>query len=188
MKAPQSKASGDEEYMNATPNNPPGSARKPSADILNSVAADLFYLYARTKQARWRVRGPSSFALHKLLDEFATTLQDYVDAAAEHIDASGGDVETTLGEPLRPARLEQSEDFVLQSGECDWIAELADAHTAVVERVRAALKWLTAEKDIGTAVLLTDLLRDLDKQRWILEAQVGWRHSDIYHREPAFTH
>jgi len=174
--------------MNAIRNNPPTFAREISVKLLNSAAADLFYLYARTRQTRWKVRGPFSFSLHKLLDAFAARFQEYIDAATEHITALGGYVEGTLGETVRQSCLEQTEDFVLQRGERDWLAELANAHAACRERMRAALKRVTAEKDFGTAELLTGLLRDLDRQQWILEAQMGWRNSGDWHQQPALTH
>jgi len=177
--------------MNATRNTLPAAAREISTELLNSAVADLFDLYARTKQAHWNVRGHSFFALHRLLDEFATTLQEYIDAAAERVTALGGYVEGTLRETVKHSRLHQTEEPESKSGERDWIRELADVHAECSDHVRAAVQRVTSARDFGTADLLTDLLRELDKQLWILEAHLSrsaLREQSSREHEQTFTH
>ena len=156
--------------MNATRNTLPASARKKAVQLLNNTVADLFDLYARTKQAHWNLRGQSFFALHKLLDEFAATVQEHIDAAAERATALGGIVEGTLRDTVKRSRLKKKEEPASKSGQRDWIRELADVHAACGDHIHSAIKKITDEDDFGTADLLTDVLRDLDKQLWILEA------------------
>lgn len=158
--------------MNATRNTLPTSARKKAVQLLNSTVADLFDLYARTKQAHWNLRGQSFFALHKLLDEFAATVQEHIDAAAERATALGGIVEGTLRDTVKHSRLKRKEEPVSKSGQRDWIRELADVHAACGDHIRSTIKKVSDEDDFATADLLTDALRDLDKQLWILEAHV----------------
>ena len=55
----------------------------------------------------------------------------------------------------------------------DWIHALADVHAEAGERVRKAIKKLTNAEDFGTADLLTDVLRTLDLQLWLLEAHIN---------------
>ena len=141
--------------------------------LLNNTVADLFDLYARTKQAHWNLRGQSFFALHKLLDEFAGITQEHIDSAAERATALGGIVEGTLRDTVKHSRLKRKEEPASKSGQRDWIRELADVHAACGNHVRSAIKKLTDEDDFGTADLLTDVVRDLDKQLWILEAHLN---------------
>ena len=158
--------------MNATRNTLPISARKKAVEALNATVADLFDLYARIKQAHWNLRGPSFIGLHKLLDEFAATVEEHVDVAAERAKALGGVVEGTLRESVKNSRLKRKEEPASRSGQRDWIRELADVHAASGDHVRSAIKLVTDADDFGTADLLTDVLRDLDKQLWILEAHL----------------
>jgi len=158
--------------MNATRNSLPTATRKDAVRILNSTVADLFDLYARIKQAHWNLRGQSFFALHRLLDEFAATTQEHIDSAAERATALGGIVEGTLRDTVKHSRLKKKEEPVSKSGQRDWIRELADVHAACSENVRSGIEKLTDEDDFGTADLLTDVVRDLDKQLWILEAHL----------------
>lgn len=159
--------------MNATRNTLPAATRKKAVQLLNSTVADLFDLYARIKQAHWNLRGQSFFALHKVLDEFAATTQEHIDVAAERATALGGIVEGTLRDSVKHSRLKKKEEPASKSGQRDWILELADVHAASGDHVRSAIKRLSDEEDFGTADLLTDILRDLDKQLWILEAHLG---------------
>ena len=161
------------EVMNATRNTLPAAVRKTAVQVLNGTVANLFDLYARTKQAHWNVRGQSFFALHKLLDEFAAAIEEHVDAAAERATALGGIVEGTLRDAVRHSRLKKKEEPSSKSGQRDWIRELADVPAACGQQVRAAIKKLTDAEDFGTADLLTDVLRSLDKQLWILEAHLN---------------
>jgi len=172
--------------MNATRNTLPAAAREISIKLLNSAVADLFDLYARTKQAHWNVRGHSFFALHKLLDEFAATLQEYVDTAAERVTALGGYVEGTLRETVKHSRLKETEEPTSRFGERDWIRELANVHAECGDPIRAAVQRVTAAEDFGTADLLTDLLRDLDKKLWILEAHLS--RTDLCEHQQSFAH
>jgi DNA-binding ferritin-like protein len=48
------------------------------------------------------------------------------------------------------------------------VGDLFDLYARI--NVRSAIKKLTEEDDFRTAGLLTDVVRDLDKQLWILEA------------------
>jgi starvation-inducible DNA-binding protein len=158
--------------MNATRNTLSQATRKKAVQVLNNTVADLFDLYARIKQAHWNLRGQSFFALHKLLDEFAATTQKHIDLAAERATALGGIVEGTLRDTVKHSRLKKKEEPASKSGQRDWIHELAGVHAACGEHVRSAIKKVTDEEDFGTADLLTDVLRDLDKQLWILEAHL----------------
>jgi starvation-inducible DNA-binding protein len=159
--------------MNKTRNTLPSPVRKDAISVLNDTVADLFDLFARIKQAHWNVRGTTFIGLHKLLDEFAGRTLNHIDLAAERATALGGIVEGTLRESVKHSHLKKKEEPASVSGMSDWIRELADVHAAAGERVRAAIKKLTDAGDFGTADLLTDILRALDLQLWLLEAHIN---------------
>lgn len=158
--------------MKPTRNPLPLKTRELAVDSLNTTVAELLDLFARIKQAHWNLRGLSFIGLHKLLDEFASTILGHIDEAAERATALGGVVEGTLREAVKQSGLNKKEEPSSVSGQKDWIKELADRHADCSEHVRGFIKKITDEDDFGTADLLTGVLRDLDKQLWLLEAHV----------------
>jgi starvation-inducible DNA-binding protein len=164
--------------MNKTRNTLPPAIRREAIIILNNTVAELFDLFARIKQAHWNVRGTTFIGLHKLLDEFAGRILSHLDDAAERATALGGIVEGTLRETTRHSRLKKREQPASISGIRDWINELADVHATSAEHVRQAIKKLSETEDFGTADLLTDILRTLDLQLWLLEAHINRQDSE----------
>lgn len=159
--------------MNKTRNTLSPRVRTEAIATLNDTVADLFDLFARIKQAHWNVRGTAFIGLHKLLDEFADTIMEHIDTAAERATALGGIVEGSLRESAKHSRLKKTEEPPSISGMSDWINELADVHATVGDGVRKAIKKISDAEDFGTADLLTGVLRDLDKQLWLLEAHIN---------------
>jgi len=159
--------------MNQTRNTLSPFVRKESIAALNNTVAELFDLFARIKQAHWNVRGTTFIGLHKLLDEFAVRTLNHIDLAAERATALGGVVEGTLRESARRSHLKKKEEPASVSGMRDWINELADVHASSGEHVLKAIKRMTDAGDFGTADLLTDVVRTLDLQLWLLEAHLG---------------
>lgn len=159
--------------MNKTRNTLPSPVRQEAVDVLNSIVADLFDLFARIKQAHWNVRGTTFIGLHKLLDEFAEKTLKHIDLAAERATALGGIVEGTLRDSVKHSHLKKKEEPASISGMSDWIHDLADVHAEAGGRVRKGVKKLTDAGDFGTADLLTDVLRVLDLHLWLLEAHIN---------------
>lgn len=159
--------------MNKTRNTLPAPVRKEAIALLNETVADLFDLFARIKQAHWNVRGTTFIGLHKLLDEFAERTLNHIDIAAERATALGGVVAGTLRESAKHSQLKEKEAPDSVSGMSDWIHSLADVHADAGDKVRKAIKKLTTAEDFGTADLLTDILRTLDLQLWLLEAHIN---------------
>jgi len=161
--------------MNKICNTLPPPVRREAIVVLNGTVADLFDLFARIKQAHWNVRGTTFTGLHKLLDGFAARTLNHIDIAGERATASGGIVEGTLRESVKHSRLKKKEEPSSTSGMSDWIHVLADVHTAAGECVRAAVKKLTAAGDFGSADLLMDVLRTLERdlQLWLLEVHIN---------------
>jgi starvation-inducible DNA-binding protein len=159
--------------MNKTRNTLPAPVRKEAIAVLNNTVADLFDLFARIKQAHWNVRGTTFIGLHKLLDEFADRTLKHIDLAAERATALGGVVEGSLRESAKHSHLKKKEEPESISGMSDWIHTLADVHAEAGGQVRKGIKKLTDAEDFGTADLLTDILRALDLQLWLLEAHIN---------------
>ncbi len=58
--------------------------------ILNQHLADSFDLMSQVKQAHWNVKGSDFWQLHKLFDEIAEEVGEWVDELAERVTSLGG--------------------------------------------------------------------------------------------------
>lgn len=159
--------------MNATRNTLPLATRKKAVHLLNNTVAEMLDLFARIKQAHWNLRGLSFIGLHKLLDELAATTLHDIDEVAERATALGGVVEGTLRDAVKQSRLKKREEPQSRSGQTDWLRELADAHALTAEHIRKGIKQMNDAEDFGTADLLTDVLRTVEKHLWLLEAHLS---------------
>ncbi|MES2308523.1 MAG: DNA starvation/stationary phase protection protein Dps [Verrucomicrobiota bacterium] len=159
---------------NKSTRNPLSSAdRQEAVTLLNQNIAELFDLFTRVKQAHWNLQGISFISLHKIFDEFAETILNDLDETAERAGALGGFVEGTLQDAAKSSRLKKKNEPTLDSVQRDWLEELADLHATCAAHTRKAIKKLTKMEDFGTADLLTQSLRHLEKQLWILESHLN---------------
>lgn len=151
-----------------TKNNLPAAARKEVAAILNQGLADMGDLYSQTKQAHWNVRGASFYALHKLFDDLAASVESHIDDTAERITALGALAKGTVRMAAAASALPEFPDE--QPRELSYVDALVERYAAVAASVRKAIDATAALGDADTADLLTGLSRDLDKALWMLEA------------------
>src|SRR5256885_15711670 len=80
-------------------------ATKDLAGALNTLLADLFALYLKTKNFHWHVSGPHFRDYHLLLDEQADQIFAITDPVAERVRKLGGATLRSIGESARLQRL-----------------------------------------------------------------------------------
>jgi starvation-inducible DNA-binding protein len=137
--------------------------------ILNTVLADEYVLYTKTRNYHWNVVGPQFHDLHKFFDEQYDELAEIVDDVAERARSVGGPALGTLAEFLQQTRLkEQPEQY---PGAREMIANLLADHEAIIRTLRVDLETC-ADKyhDIGTNDFLTGLMEKHEKMAWMLRA------------------
>jgi len=156
--------------MNATRNDLPQATREQMVALLNRHLADLTDLYTQTKHAHWNVRGAQFAALHKLYDELAEALEDYIDEVAERAVQLGGEARGTVRMAAAASRLPEYPDGHYEG--LASVAALADRYAAAAKHVRADVDVATQAGDHDTADLLIEVSRGLDKWLWFLEAHL----------------
>ena len=142
--------------------------RQQVIEILNTQLADTFDMVSIIKQAHWNIKGPQFIALHKLFDELAEGLMDYVDMLAERITALGGIAQGTVRMASEASRLDPyPQDLV---NDIETVGFLADQMASLAASTRAAANQAEELRDMGTNDLFIEIVRDLDKWLWFLEA------------------
>lgn len=145
-------------------------ARGSITGLLNQQLADLLDLHSQLKNAHWNVRGPQFFSLHQLFDEAAGIVASPLDDLAERVTALGGRAEGAVSQAARASRLS---DCGPTAQGLDLVRDLADRVALCANAARADIERTAALGDPGTADLLTQLSRSLDKVLWFLEAHAG---------------
>jgi starvation-inducible DNA-binding protein len=127
-------------------------------------------LVSQAKQAHWNIKGPDFISLHKLFDEIAENSEKYVDVIAERIVQLGGIAEGTL--IVAAKRTELPEYSLKISAGQDHVNALAHTLAKYGECVRKSIGLASEINDPSTTDLMTEILREVDKYLWFVEAHL----------------
>ena len=144
--------------------------RQQMIEILNAQLADTFDMFSLVKQAHWNIKGPQFIALHKLFDELADGLLGYVDMLAERVTALGGIAMGTARMATASSRLDAYPPDLLQ--DMATVQFLADQMARLAATARSAANQAEELGDMATNYLFIEVVRDLDKWLWFLEAHL----------------
>lgn len=144
--------------------------RKAVIDILNTLLADEFVLYTKTRNYHWNVVGPAFSQLHKFFEAQYEELDEVIDEVAERARSLGGRAAGSLAEFARLSRLKEASG---ESAASAMIADLLSDHEAVVRNVRKVLDAVGGQYgDAGTNDFLTGLVEQHEKMAWMLRAHL----------------
>jgi starvation-inducible DNA-binding protein len=137
--------------------------------ILNTLLADEFLLYTKTRNYHWNVTGPQFNDLHKFFEALYEALDDIVDEVAERTRALDGRAFGTLEEFRAKARLGEKPGAAPAAREM--LANLLADHEALIRTLREDIGTVTDRyQDLGTADFLTGLMEKHEKTAWMLRA------------------
>jgi starvation-inducible DNA-binding protein len=143
----------------------PNSVREISA-ALNTLLADMFALYVKTKNFHWHVSGPHFRDYHLLLDEQAAQIFATADDIAERVRKIGGTTLRSIGQIGRLQRvLDNDADFVTP---LDMLAELRDDNKQLAANLRETHDLCDDHRDVATASLLETWIDEAERRTWFL--------------------
>lgn len=116
-----------------------------------------------TREAHWNVKGPAFYSLHEMFGAQYTTLDGFIDEIAERVRQLGYYVS---GSPLMGA----SE---ITSNADELLTELSIKHEKTVTLLRKAIQEAQNRQDEGTADLLTGIMEQHDKMKWMINASIS---------------
>ncbi|GGZ41172.1 Dps family protein [Streptomyces poonensis] len=146
----------------------PEPARGKTGEALQDTLVDLLGISLVGKQAHWNIVGPRFRSIHLQLDEVVDTARAYSDTVAERAAAIG------VPPDGRPETI--ASRFSLPSTKDGWLRD-TDVVSLLVETLEAAIGRLreriavTEESDPVTQDLLISITADLEKQRWMFQAE-----------------
>lgn len=139
------------------------------AELLNVYLSDLFVLYVKTLNFHWNVEDPRFFSLHKALDDQYKQLEEYIDLVAERIRKLGRKVPASIKFFLESSELTESGPDL--SGN-QMLAEIAESHEKLIIKARSVINKSAEVNDLGTADMVTAILRYHEKVAWMVRAEL----------------
>lgn len=146
----------------------PEPARGKTGETLQDTLVDLLGISLVGKQAHWNIVGPRFRSIHLQLDEVVDAARAYSDTVAERAAAIG------VAPDGRPETI--ASRFALPGTKDGWLRD-TEVVSLMVETLESAIKRLreriavTEETDPVTQDLLIAITADLEKQRWMFQAE-----------------
>lgn len=138
---------------------------------LNVQLATSAQAQAVLKFAHWNVKGEGFLPNHKLIDEIFDYMVDVTDKLAERITALGGVAEGLPAQIAEHSQLPPYEASASDDGTAH-ISAVADTVAEVANHLREGIDLTGEWKDLVTQNILCDLVTQLDKYLYFLEAHL----------------
>jgi starvation-inducible DNA-binding protein len=133
---------------------------------LNTLLADMFALYLKTKNFHWHVSGPHFRDYHLLLDAQADQVFATIDAIAERVRKLGAKTLRSVGQVSQLQRI--ADNNADEVGAADMLRELLEDNGAVAHHLKAAHRLCERDDDIASASLIENWLDEAEQRIWFL--------------------
>jgi starvation-inducible DNA-binding protein len=133
---------------------------------LNTVLADSFALYLKTKNFHWHVSGPHFRSHHLMFDDQATQILDVTDAIAERVRKAGHATLRSIGDVARHQTIRDNDASRVHAG--DMLAELREDNLALVAALRQVKVLADAAQDNATSGSIDGWIDQAEQRAWFL--------------------
>ena len=142
------------------------------ATILNTLLADEYVLYTKTRNAHWNIIGTNFFELHKFFESQYELLAESIDEIAERVRKLGHFALGSLKDFLGVTHMdEENHDF---SNSRQIIQTLLNDHETIIRIIRSDIAPISDKyKDLGTADFVTGLMEQHEKMAWMLRSHIS---------------
>lgn len=146
--------------------------RKEIADLLNTLLADEYVLFTKTRKAHWNIQGQNFMELHKFFEGQYEVLDEIIDEVAERVRALG---QLSIGSLKEFAKvtnlLEDDRDL---SSQKHTIETLTHDHEIIIRTIRTSIVPVSEKcTDLGTTDFVTGVMEQHEKMAWMLRAYIS---------------
>jgi starvation-inducible DNA-binding protein len=149
-----------------TPNDLPPDATDKMSAALNTLVADAFALYVKTKNFHWHVSGRHFRDYHLLLDEQSEAIFATTDQLAERVRKLGGTTLRSIGQISKLQTIKDNDEEYVPPREM--MRELMEDNKHMAAAMRKAHKLADENEDSGTAGLLETFIDETERRTWFL--------------------
>jgi starvation-inducible DNA-binding protein len=144
---------------------PEGAVDKISA-ALNTLLADAFALYVKTKNFHWHVSGRHFHDYHLMLDAQSDAIFATTDQLAERVRKIGGSTLRSIGQIAKFQTIKDNNEEYVPPREM--LRELMQDNKHMAAAMRKAHKIADDNEDSGTAGLLETFIDETERRTWFL--------------------
>ena len=144
---------------------PPAASDKISA-ALNTLLADTFALYLKTKNFHWHTSGRHFRDYHLMLDEQSDAIFATTDQLAERVRKIGGTTLRSIGQISKLQTIQDNNENYVPPREM--LRELMEDNKHMAAAMRKAHKLCDEHEDSGTAGLLETFIDETERRTWFL--------------------
>lgn len=142
--------------------------REKNHKVLQPILTDLIAFGLNIKQLHWNVVGPHFRPIHLHLDEIYDVVQEAIDTVAERLSATGHSPTGTVKGVAKDTELDDVPEGFTRDQE---VLLLASERTReLVGLIRSRMATIE-DSDTVTADLLHQIVDQLEKHHWMLQAQ-----------------
>jgi starvation-inducible DNA-binding protein len=149
-----------------TPTDLPQDAVDKVSAALNTLLADAFALYLKTKNFHWHVSGRHFRDYHLLLDEQSEQIFASTDELAERVRKIGGVTLRSIGQIAQLQTIKDNNESYVPPR--DMLRELMEDNKKMAAAMRKAHKVADDHEDVGTASLLENFIDQTERRTWFL--------------------
>jgi starvation-inducible DNA-binding protein len=139
-------------------------------DLCNARLAEGLDLALLTKQAHWNIKGPTFIAVHLLLDDLRSQLDEHTDTIAERVAQLDGIALGTAQVVAEGTSLPPYPTDIRQIP--DHLRALVERYGQAANNARKAIDAADEAGDADTADIFTAYSRALDKALWFLKSHL----------------
>jgi starvation-inducible DNA-binding protein len=149
-----------------TPNDLPNEAVEQISASLNTLLADTFALYLKTKNFHWHISGRHFRDYHLLLDEQSEQIFAATDELAERVRKLGGTTLRSIGQIGKMQTIQDNNENYVPPRQM--LRELMEDNKHMAAAMRKAHKLCDDHEDSGTAGLLETFIDQTERRTWFL--------------------
>jgi starvation-inducible DNA-binding protein len=140
---------------------------KELADRLSDLLANYSIFYQNTRGFHWNIKGDKFFELHQKFQDLYNDLLVKIDDVAERILTLGYSPDHRYTTYVQQAQIKESSEV---SDGFKAVGQILEAFKILLTKQRELMQLATAINDEGTSALMSDYIREQEKDVWMYSA------------------
>ncbi|MCO5259244.1 MAG: DNA starvation/stationary phase protection protein [Crocinitomicaceae bacterium] len=134
---------------------------------LNKLLSDYQLHYQNLRSLHWNIKGENFFELHVKYEEWYTRTAEIIDELAERLLTLEMQPISTFSGYLKASEIKEL--TITHDGK-KGVEYVLTTQKTLLDQEKIVLSMASAINDEGTSALMSDLIREKEKEKWMLKA------------------